>query len=247
MIGDRKKTAAVFLALASLLCFLEPKEALNSMEIDPFAAPRRAMLENDLKGRDIRDPAVLTAMEKVNRHLFVDENMKKDAYRDYPLPLGAGQTISQPYIVALMSQCLALRKQDRILEIGTGSGYQAAILAELAGAVYSIEINKTLADNASKLLKKMGYQNIWIKEGDGFFGWAEHAPFDAIILTCSTDKIPPLLIKQLREGGKIILPLGDTFQVQTLVLGIKKGADLILKNITPVRFVPMRGEAEKGN
>jgi len=212
---------------------------------DRFASPRRRMIENDLRGRDISDPAVLAAMERVPRHLFVAESQRQEAYGDYPLPIGEGQTISQPYIVALMTQHLRLSKQSKVLEIGTGSGYQAAVLAEVAGEVYSIELNKKLADRAARLLQSLGYKNIWTKTGDGFFGWEEHAPFDGIMLTCSAERIPDPLVRQLREGGRIILPLGDAFGVQSLILGVKKGTELETRTITAVRFVPMRGEAEK--
>lgn len=219
--------------------------AQGTLTNDPFVHARSRMIENDLKGRDITDPAVLRAMEKVKRHLFVDESRQREAYGDYPLPIGEKQTISQPYIVALMTQYLALDKKDRVLEIGTGSGYQAAVLGEITGEVYSIEIKKNLAERASSLLRSLGYQNINVKAGDGFFGWQEYAPFDAILLTCSVDKIPQPLVDQLKEGGKIILPLGGMFEVQSLVMGTKKNGRLETKNITPVRFVPMRGEAEK--
>jgi protein-L-isoaspartate(D-aspartate) O-methyltransferase len=226
-----------------LLC--EVCHAQDNSKNDPFARARTRMIDNDLKGRDITDPSVLRAMEKVKRDLFVDESRKREAYGDYPLPIGEQQTISQPYIVALMTQYLELNKKDKVLEVGTGSGYQAAVLGEIAGEVYSIEINKNLAKKASNLLKSLGYENIKVKAGDGFFGWQEYAPFDAILLTCSVDKIPEPLVNQLKEGGKIILPLGEMFEVQSLILGTKKGGRIEIKNITPVRFVPMRGEAEK--
>jgi len=203
------------------------------------------MIENDLKARDITDPAVLAAMERVPRHLFVDAHQQHQAYGDFPLPIGEGQTISQPYIVALMTQQLQLSKQDRVLEIGTGSGYQAAVLAEVAGEVYTIELNKKLAEKASQRLRSLGYTTIQVKAGDGFFGWEEHAPFDAIMITCSTETIPDPLVRQLKEGGRIILPLGGAYSVQSLILGTKRNNRLETKTITAVRFVPMRGEAEK--
>ncbi|MCX8042596.1 MAG: protein-L-isoaspartate(D-aspartate) O-methyltransferase [Desulfobacterota bacterium] len=212
---------------------------------DEYGAARRFMIENDLKARDITDPAVLAAMERVPRHLFVSQEHRHQAYGDFPLPIGEGQTISQPYIVALMTQHLRLSKNDTVLEIGTGSGYQAAVLAEVAGTVYTIELNKKLADRAAALLQSLGYTNIHVKTGDGFFGWKEHAPFDAIMLTCSAATIPAPLIEQLKEGGRIILPLGDAYSVQSLVLGIKKNNRLETQTITAVRFVPMRGEAER--
>jgi len=214
---------------------------------DPFAARRRAMVERDIKGRAISDPAVLKAMEKVPRHLFVETRLRDEAYADYPLLIGAGQTISQPYIVALMTQSLHLKKQDKVLEIGTGSGYQAAVLAEIVQHVYTVEIIASLAARAAALLKTLGYRNIQFKAGDGFQGWKEHAPYDAILVTCAVDSIPPPLAAQLKEGGRIILPLGDARSVQTLVLGVKKGGSIEKKNMSAVRFVPMTGEARGRN
>jgi len=188
---------------------------------------------------------VLAAMAKVPRHLFLDERLEADAYADHPLPIGEGQTISQPYIVALMTQCLKLQKHDRVLEIGTGSGYQAAVLAEVAGQVFTIELHKSLAEQAEKLLRALLYTTVNIRCGDGFFGWPEQAPFDAIILTCAPGQLPQPLIDQLREGGRIIAPVGGALQVQELMLGTKKQGRLSLQTIAPVRFVPMRGQAEK--
>ncbi len=219
--------------------------AAGAADSAPYAQARRYMIENDLKARDITDPAVLGAMERVPRHLFVDASRRDEAYGDYPLPIGEGQTISQPYIVALMTQCLELSKKDRVLEIGTGSGYQAAVLAEVAGSVFSIELNKMLSGRAASLLSSLGYRNVQVKTGDGFFGWEEQSPFDAIMLTCAAEKIPQPLIDQLKESGRIILPLGGPYDLQSLMLGIKKNGRLEIKKITAVRFVPMRGEAEK--
>jgi protein-L-isoaspartate(D-aspartate) O-methyltransferase len=212
---------------------------------DPFAAARWQMIEHDLKTRDIDDPVVLRAMEKVQRHRFVDKSQWSDAYEDYPLPLGEGQTISQPYIVALMTQSLRLKKQDTVLEIGTGSGYQAAILAEIVRQVYSVEIIEKLARKADMLLRSLRYKNIKIKTGDGYKGWQEYAPYDAILVTCAVDHIPEPLIQQLKDGGRIILPLGSTTFAQTLVLGTKHGKKLETQTITGVRFVPMTGEGQK--
>jgi protein-L-isoaspartate(D-aspartate) O-methyltransferase len=212
---------------------------------DRYAAARRHMVEQDLQDRDIRDPAVLAAMAKVPRHLFVDARHQAEAYADHPLPIGENQTISQPYIVALMTQSLKLGRHDRVLEIGTGSGYQAAVLAEVAGQVYTIELHKSLAGRAEKLLRTLGYDTVSVRCGDGFFGWPEQAPFDAIMLTCAPGHVPQPLIDQLREGGRIIVPVGGVFQVQTLMLGTKTQGRLNLEHIAPVRFVPMRGRIEK--
>lgn len=212
---------------------------------DPYVSERHAMVENDIKGRGVKDKKVLGAMGKIQRHLFVDEKMRDRAYSDYPLPIGEGQTISQPYVVALMTEALKLKPSDRVLEIGTGSGYQSAVLAEIIKEVYTLEIRKSLADMSSKRLKDLGYRNVKVKYGDGYFGWLEYAPFDAIIITAAVNHIPPPLIKQLREGGRIILPLGSTVYYQTLTLATKKKGDLDVEQMGPVAFVPMIGEAGK--
>jgi len=210
-----------------------------------YAAQRRQMVFHDLKARDISDPEVLAAMEKVPRHMFVDERRRAEAYADYPLSIPDGQTISQPYIVARMTQYLKLKKTDLVLEIGTGSGYQAAVLAELAGRVYTIELSKLLSQKANKKLHKLGYSNISFRCGDGFFGWPEEAPFDAIILTCAPGQLPPKLIEQLREGGRIIAPVGEELQAQKLLLGTKQQGRFSVQTLAPVHFVPMRGQAQK--
>jgi protein-L-isoaspartate(D-aspartate) O-methyltransferase len=210
---------------------------------DSFAAARRKMIEHDLKGRDITDAAVLQAMRDVPRHRFVPSSLQDVAYADCPLPIGHGQTISQPYVVAFMTQILEVRPEDKVLEIGTGCGYQAAVLARLAKQVYTIEIVKPLADEAQKLLAELGYTNIFIKAGDGFEGWPEHAPFDKIILTCAVQEIPPALIEQLMEGGRIIAPIGATATVQQLIIATKQAGGLKRREVLPVRFVPMTGKA----
>ncbi len=211
---------------------------------DAYLKARQKMVERDLKGRDINDKKVLAVMGKVPRHLFVKERLRDEAYADHPLPIDEGQTISQPYIVALMTQVLRVKPEDKVLEIGTGSGYQAAVLAELTDKVYSIEIREKLAKEAEKTLKKLGYQKVGVKYADGYFGWKEHAPFDAIIITCAANHIPPPLVEQLNEGGKLLLPLGSTTYWQTLTMITKKKGDLIVEQITDVRFVPMTGEAQ---
>lgn len=215
------------------------------MAQDSLIPERREMVEHDLKGRGITDKKVLEAMAGIPRHFFVDDNLRKKAYEDHPLPIGEGQTISQPYVVALMTEALHLRSTDRVLEIGTGSGYQAAVLAEIVNHVYTIEIRKSLAEKASKRLKELGYKNIEVKYGDGYFGWKEHGPFDAIIITAAANHIPPPLIKQLKDGGRLIVPLGPTVYFQTLTLVKKVRNDLKVKQMGSVRFVPMIGETEK--
>lgn len=206
---------------------------------DDFARLRDSMVQRQLKTRDITDKNVLEAMRQVPRHMFMDKTYRHLAYEDHPLPIGDGQTISQPYIVALMTQLLELKKGEKVLEIGTGSGYQAAILAHLTDQVYSIEIIQDLAKKASSTLKKLGYDSVQVKWGDGNAGWQEEAPFDAMIITCATETIPPALFRQLREGGRIVIPLGNPYTYQTLSVITKvEGKPKVKKNIG-VRFVPM--------
>jgi protein-L-isoaspartate(D-aspartate) O-methyltransferase len=218
----------------------------HALADDPYRAKRMDMVEQQIRGRGVRDARVLAAMEKVPRHLLVDRSLRPGAYSDHPLPIGEGQTISQPYVVALMTEELRLSQNDRVLEIGAGSGYQAAILAEIVKEVFTIEIRKGLAERAAERLKDLGYRNIRVKYSDGYFGWQEHAPFDAIIITAAVNHIPPPLLKQLKEGGRLILPLGSTVFYQTLTLVTKKkGGDLSVEQKGEVAFVPMIGEARK--
>jgi len=210
----------------------------------PFARERQRMVKEDLAGRDITDKKVLDAMGKVKRHLFVDKDLWDQAYKDHPLPLGEGQTISQPYVVALMTQALAIMPGEKVLEIGTGAGYQAAVLAEITDKVYTIEILPRLAQKAARRLQALGYASVKVKCGDGYAGWEEYAPFDAIIITCAATHIPPPLLKQLKMGGKLIMPLGGTFFTQDLTLVTKKESGNEVTSITGVAFVPMTGKAE---
>jgi len=199
------------------------------------------MVRDQIKSRDIRDERVLAAMAKVPRHEFVPNDMKPHAYRDGPLPIGHGQTISQPYIVAFMTEAIDLRPEDRVLEIGTGSGYQAAILAEIAAQVYTVEIIRPLAESSTATLQRLGYQNVKVKAGDGYEGWAEHAPFDAIIVTCAPDNIPPRLVEQLKEGGRMIVPVGPEGGNQELIFLRKFEGKITHEKVMGVRFVPMTG------
>jgi len=194
-------------------------------------------------GRNITSTRVLAAMDKVPRHEFVPERLRSAAYEDYPLPIGCGQTISQPYIVAFMTEQLELHSKDRVLEIGTGSGYQAAVLAELAGEVFSIEILSELAERAANDLARLGYANVHVRTGDGYYGWPEHAPFDAIIVTCAPEVVPGPLAEQLGEDGRMIIPIGPS-GCQELVLLHKYKGQLERRSVLPVRFVPMTGQAE---
>jgi len=209
-------------------------------KVDLYRLARERMVETQIKARGIKDERVLKAMLKVPRHLFVDEALRDQAYGDFPLPIGEGQTISQPYIVALMTEALELKGNERVLEVGTGSGYQTAILAELALWVYTIERFPTLLERAKKVLTELGYKNISFKLDDGTLGWKEVAPFDAIIVTAASPDIPPPLVEQLSEGGRIVIPVGDEFS-QTLIKGVKKGGKLHTKALEPVRFVKLVG------
>ena len=214
-------------------------------EDDIYSKKRKEMVRRQLATRDITDRNVLEVMGKVPRHLFISSRYQRQAYNDHPLPIDEGQTISQPYIVALMTQHLQLKKGEKVLEIGTGSGYQAAVLAHLTDKVFSIEIRENLAKKAKKTLDKLKYDQIQVKCADGYFGWEEHAPFDSIIVTCAANHVPPPLLKQLKEGGRLIIPLGSTLYYQNLTLITKTKGKPEVKHISGVRFVPMVGEAQK--
>ena len=206
-----------------------------------FAEARKKMVEEQIQARGISDPRVLSAMSKVPRHRFVLQDYLSQAYADHPLPIGHGQTISQPYIVALMTEHLALQPGEKVLEIGTGSGYQAAILAELTDQVYTVEIIEPLGQQAAATLKKLGY-NVHCKVDDGYYGWREYAPFDAIIVTCAPDHVPQPLTGQLRDGGRLVIPVGPPGYYQTLWLIERKGEEFRSTNLEGVVFVPMLGE-----
>ena len=203
------------------------------------------MVERDLRGRGIKDPRVLAVMEAVPRHLFVPDHFQGAAYDDRPLPIGENQTISQPYIVAFMSELLELKPTDRVLEIGTGSGYQTAVLARLAAAVNSIEILPSLGARARKLLDTLGYGNIEFKIGDGFYGWEDRGPFDAIVVTAAASKIPEPLWRQLRDGGRLVMPLGAQGKSQKLIRARKSAGQPNIEDFTEVLFVPLRGAIQQ--
>jgi protein-L-isoaspartate(D-aspartate) O-methyltransferase len=219
------------------------KGASDSNPKGDFKAMREKMVETQIKARGVKDPRVLSALLKVERHRFVPEKYLDSAYSDQPLPIGEGQTISQPYIVALMTELLELKGNEKVLEIGTGSGYQAAILAELAKEIYTIEIIEPLASTARERLSELGYQNVKVKAGDGYLGWPEAAPFDAIIVTAAPDHIPKPLIDQLREGGRMVVPVGT--YTQELIKIVKRSGKIETTNVIPVVFVPMTGEGVK--
>jgi len=216
-----------------------------SLSSDIFEKKRNEMVEKDIKARGIRDKKVLDAMLQVKRHLFVDESQMHKAYNDHPLPIGEGQTISQPYIVALMTESVSLRGNERVLEIGTGSGYQAAVLAGIVHKVFTIEIKKGLSEKAKERLTRLGYKNIQVKYGDGYFGWEEYRPFDVIMVTAAANHIPPPLLAQLKEGGRLIIPLGSTIFYQNLTLVTREKSRHTVKELCGVTFVPMTGEVQK--
>ncbi|OQY26838.1 MAG: protein-L-isoaspartate O-methyltransferase [Candidatus Cloacimonetes bacterium 4572_55] len=210
---------------------------------DPFSSKREKMIEL-IQKRRLTDELVIEAMKKVPRHLFVPERWRAQAYNDYPLPIGYDQTISQPYIVAFMTAQLQLTGQEKVLEIGTGSGYQAAVLAEIVDSVFTIEIIDSLAIKAQQILRNLNYGNIFFKIGDGYEGWIKYAPYDCIIVTAAPNHIPQALIDQLKNGGRMIIPVGSFWQELTLVMKDEEG-NISQESILPVRFVPMTGKAQE--
>lgn len=239
--------AAVLLGFSTFLCLgFMLTSCTQAAGTNHFAANRMRMVQEQLTGlgRDITNARVLAVMGKVPRHEFVPDDQRALAYEDRPLPIGYGQTISQPYIVALMTERLEPRLTDRVLEVGTGSGYQAAVLAELVREVYTIEIIEPLAKRAETDLKRLGYTNIFVRAGDGYQGWPEVAPFDAIIVTCAPEQVPQPLVAQLKDGGRIVIPIGPA-ENQQLVLLRKQGSRLEKSEVIPVRFVPMTGEVQR--
>jgi protein-L-isoaspartate(D-aspartate) O-methyltransferase len=210
---------------------------------DKYTGTREKMVEDQIEGRGISNQPTLDAMKKVPRHKFVPPNLLDRAYDDGPLPIGYGQTISQPYIVAYMTAVIDPQPGQKILEIGTGSGYQAAVLSEIIDSVFTIEIVTELYKSSERRLKELGYKNVLCKNADGYYGWKKYAPFDAIIVTAAAEYIPPPLIEQLKDGGKMIIPVGSPFLNQTLILVEKNGEGITTTSLLPVRFVPFtRGD-----
>jgi protein-L-isoaspartate(D-aspartate) O-methyltransferase len=231
--------------VAVLLCPIQPPSpAQAGTPGEDFAEARRAMVQTQLRGRDITDERVLEVMGKLPRHLFVPSDEKLRAYEDHPLPIGRGQTISQPYIVALMTQLARPAKGARALDIGTGSGYQAAVLSELVDRVYSVEILCPLADSARERLRSLGITNVEVRCGDGYRGWPEKAPFDVIIVAAAPDHVPKPLVEQLAPGGRMVLPVGRSAQ-ELVVIDKARNGRVTQKSVLPVAFVPMTGEAQK--
>jgi protein-L-isoaspartate(D-aspartate) O-methyltransferase len=226
--------------------------AATAVSCSPAAAPpgdgprdeaRERMVKDQIEARDVRDPRTLAAMRKVPRHLFVPEESRRLAYEDHPLPIGHGQTISQPYIVAFMTEALGLGGGETVLEVGTGSGYQAAVLAEIAAKVYSIEIVEPLAREAAERLARLGHRNVEVRAGDGYLGWPEAAPFDGIMVTAAAPQIPEPLKQQLKDGGRLVIPVGDDYQ--ELIVVTRRGNRYEERSVLPVRFVPMTGEVRR--
>ena len=237
-----KKSFLTFLILAVFPVFLMAEELEDTPK---YREARKEMVSTQIRLRGVSNKDVLSAMIEVPRHSFVPKKLVSQAYEDHPVPIGQGQTISQPYVVALMTESLKLKGDERVLEIGTGSGYQAAILSRVAKEVDSIEIKERLYKKASKVLQSMGFTNVKTRHGDGYFGWAEAAPFDCIMITAAIDHIPPPLLKQLKKGGRLILPLGNPFSYQNLSMVTKYDNDYSVRQITGVLFVPMTGHALK--
>jgi protein-L-isoaspartate(D-aspartate) O-methyltransferase len=229
--------AIIFVILVVWCCSANDADDAKASSAS-YASKREQMVERQIRARGIEERRIIDALLKVERHLFVPPRYAGSAYDDRPLPIGYGQTISNPFVVAYMTQSLEPAKSDKVLEIGTGSGYQAAILAELCNTVYTIEIVPALATRAQELLQRLGYQNIHVKTGDGYEGWSEHAPYDAIIVTCAPTRIPQPLKQQLKEGGRMIIPVGSKY-VQDLVFLRKTGGTLKEERVLPVLFVPM--------
>jgi len=229
------------LGLASCSRLASPSAVTSQPPADTRSAERDAMVDEQIRGRGVQDTAVLSAMRTVPRHRFVPAQYVDEAYADHPLPIGYGQTISQPYIVGLMTEALKAKPGDRVLEVGTGSGYQAAVLAQLGVEVYTIEIIPELAQQARKTLDDLGYRGVHVRTGDGYFGWEVNAPYDAVIVTAAPDHLPQALATQLKDTGRLVIPIGPVGSVQTLWLFEKQGGELSATNLGAVSFVPLTG------
>ncbi|MBS4016187.1 MAG: protein-L-isoaspartate(D-aspartate) O-methyltransferase [Candidatus Latescibacteria bacterium] len=217
----------------------------NAKHKDDYAQTRKTMVKTQIASRGVSDPRVLKAMEKVPRHLFIPKHLIDEAYSDYPLPISEGQTISQPYIVARMTELAQLKGDEKVLEIGTGSGYQAAVLSLLCKEVYTIEIVEKLANFAEQKLKELNYHNVYVRYGDGYLGWTQAQPFDVILITCAPPTLPESLIVQLKNGGRIVAPIGEEYATQILTVFEKIDNKLVKTEHEPVRFVPMKGLIEQ--
>jgi protein-L-isoaspartate(D-aspartate) O-methyltransferase len=240
--GARLRLAAIAVLVGAASLLPPPATSQPSAE-DAWSEARAAMVEQQIRQRDVRDPAVLAAFSRVPRHLFVPEALRTEAYADRPLPIGEGQTITQPYVAAMMTSLLGLGPGSRVLEVGTGSGYQAAVLAEIAAEVYTVEIREAPGKNAARLLADLGYRNVQVRIGDGYRGWPEKAPFDAIVVTAAPPRVPAPLVEQLAVGGRLVVPVGGVFQDLLVITKTKQGVET--REVIPVRLAPMAGEASK--
>ncbi len=248
----RRAAGGCLTAMAILMATRTGNPGISEMDHpgeDLNAVARRRMVEDQILRRGVKDARVLGAMRRVPRHLFVPESERARAYEDGPLPIGEGQTISQPYIVALMTEALQVGPNDRVLDVGTGSGYQAAVLAEIVKEVFSIEILDRLAADATRRLADLGYRNVTVRVGDGWFGWPEKAPFDAILVAAAPEEVPRALIEQLKPGGRLVIPVGGTglADAQNLVRITRTAEGTRRETLLPVRFVPMTGEADRND
>ncbi len=242
MVCLRYFTFTVVLSLFILYGAFSDASSQEKTETNPFWSERLAMVREQIAARGMSDPGVLASMSAVRRHLFIDPSKTDVAYSDRPIPIGHGQTISQPFIVALMTELLSLDSTDVVFELGTGSGYQAAILSQLVSKVFTMEIIEPLGKTAAKRINKLEYKNVMVQVGDGYYGLPKEAPFDAIIVTAAASHIPPPLINQLKPGGKMAIPIGNVFLVQNLMLVEKDSmGNVTTENILPVRFVPLTG------
>jgi protein-L-isoaspartate(D-aspartate) O-methyltransferase len=244
------RAATIAILLAAIAC--DGKRASPLAPVAPVEAPSpdarlETMVAEQIASRNVRDPRVLAAMRRTPRHEFVPSGQRRRAFDDGPLPIGHGQTISQPYIVALMTELATLKLGDRVLEIGTGSGYQAAVLADIGAEVYSIEIIPDLAKEARERLDRLGYSAVKTRAADGYFGWKEAAPFQAILITAAAGHVPPPLLEQLSEGGRLVAPIGDAFVGQTLFRITKKGSEFLKEDWGGVRFVPLTGRIQRSS
>jgi protein-L-isoaspartate(D-aspartate) O-methyltransferase len=239
-VASARSSRALRVCLAALSCF-GAGDQVRALDDSSYDAARESMVREQIAARGVRDPRVIEAMRKVPRHLFVPAADRDRAYADSPVPIGEGQTISQPYIVALMTELARPQSGDRVLEVGTGSGYQAAVLSQLVAHVYTIELEETLGRRAATVLREQRYDNVTVRIGDGYAGWPEHAPFDIIMVTAAPEQVPQPLIDQLKPGGRLIVPVGPRFTVQTLQLIEKDASGTVrTRDVSPVMFVPLR-------
>ncbi len=240
----RRRTSLVRIAVVIFLSILGTHLVVLPSTAQDYKDARHEMVRDQIQRRKITNPGVLRAMRSVPRHEFVPSQLRSQAYADHAMPIGYGQTISQPFIVAFMTEAVQPRRQNRVLEVGTGSGYQAAVLAEIVDTVFTIELIAQLAETAEERLKRLGYDQVTVRHGDGYHGWPEEAPFDVIVVTAATDHVPPPLIEQLKDGGRMIIPVGTPFIMQYLILLEKSDGEVKTTSLIPVRFVPFRRAKE---